>query len=35
MLSSFDTILKCDRQMTDGQNCYNNIARQQCCADAR
>jgi len=37
MLSRFDTIPGCDRQTnrrTDGQNCYVNIARQHCCADA-
>ena len=35
MLCRFDTIPECNGQQTDGQNCYINIARQQCCADER
>jgi len=34
MLSRFDTIAECDRR-TDGHNCYINIARKYCRADAR
>jgi len=34
MLSRIDTILERGRR-TDGQNCYINVARLHCCADAR